>query len=155
MSVCHHNKALVPVESSECCFTLPPCPHNCTLFTHIPWWLRWWRICLQCKRPRCLPWIGKILWRRKYFQYSSLDTFHWQRNVVSYHPFMFLEKSPRSVLSHLEGEMGPLCFSFKIYIFLVFNYLEVVHVSNDIEMYTGWKFSNQLLTSLPRNNQCQ
>ena len=74
---------------------------------------------------------------------------------MSYRPFMFLEKSPRSVLSHLEGEMGPLCFSFKIYICLVFNYLEVVHVSNDIEMYTGWKFSNQLLTSLPRNNQCQ
>ena len=30
------------------------------------WWLRWRRICLQCKRPGFDPWIGKIPWRRKW-----------------------------------------------------------------------------------------
>ena len=29
------------------------------------WWLRRYRICLQCRRPRFAPWVRKILWRRK------------------------------------------------------------------------------------------
>ena len=32
----------------------------------LPWWLRWWSICLQCGRPRFDPWVGKIPWRRKW-----------------------------------------------------------------------------------------
>ena len=28
-------------------------------------WLRWLRICLQCKRPSFSPWVEKILWRRE------------------------------------------------------------------------------------------
>ena len=31
-----------------------------------PWWLRWYRISLQCGRPGFSPWIGKIPWRRKW-----------------------------------------------------------------------------------------
>ena len=30
-----------------------------------PWWLSWWRICLQCGRPGFDPWVRKILWRRE------------------------------------------------------------------------------------------
>ena len=30
-----------------------------------PWWLRGWRIGLQCGRPGFDPWIRKILWRRE------------------------------------------------------------------------------------------
>ena len=36
-------------------------------FSHVvglPWWLRWWRIRLQCSRPEFDPWVGKIPWRR-------------------------------------------------------------------------------------------
>ena len=32
----------------------------------LPWWLRWLRILLQCRRPRFDPWVGKILWRREW-----------------------------------------------------------------------------------------
>ena len=32
----------------------------------LPWWLRWWSVCLQYRRPRFDPWIGKISWRRKW-----------------------------------------------------------------------------------------
>ena len=32
----------------------------------LPWWLRWWIICLQCKRPRFDPWVRKIPWRREW-----------------------------------------------------------------------------------------
>ena len=37
------------------------------------------------------------------------------RIVLFRNYFVFLEKSPKTALSHLEGEMGPLCFSFKIF----------------------------------------
>ena len=32
----------------------------------LPWWLRWERICLQCRRPGFSSWVGKTLWRRKW-----------------------------------------------------------------------------------------
>ena len=28
-------------------------------------WLRWLRVCLQCRRPQFDPWVRKIPWRRK------------------------------------------------------------------------------------------
>ena len=31
----------------------------------LPWWLSWYRICLQCGRPGFDPWVGKIPWRRE------------------------------------------------------------------------------------------
>ena len=30
----------------------------------LPWWLSWWRICLQCRRPWFNSWVEKIPWRR-------------------------------------------------------------------------------------------
>ena len=30
----------------------------------LPWWFRWKWICLQCRRLRFNPWVGKISWRR-------------------------------------------------------------------------------------------
>ena len=30
----------------------------------LPWWLSWYRNCLQCRRPQFDPWVGKIRWRR-------------------------------------------------------------------------------------------
>ena len=32
----------------------------------LPWWLRWQRICLHCRRPRFDPWVWKTPWRRKW-----------------------------------------------------------------------------------------
>jgi len=32
----------------------------------LPWWLRHFRICLRCRRPRFNPWVGKIPWRKKW-----------------------------------------------------------------------------------------
>ena len=32
----------------------------------LPWWLRWWRIRLQCGRPGFNPWVRKIPWRREW-----------------------------------------------------------------------------------------
>ena len=38
--------------------------------SQLPWWLRWERTCLQCRRPRFDPWVRKIPWRRKWLSHS-------------------------------------------------------------------------------------
>ena len=40
-------------------FMVHMCIQSC-----LPLWLRWQRICLQCRRPRSNRWLGKNLWRR-------------------------------------------------------------------------------------------
>ena len=35
-------------------------------FFGLPWWPRWKRICLQCRRPEFDPWVRKIPWRREW-----------------------------------------------------------------------------------------
>ena len=50
----------------------------------LPWWLRWQRICLQCKGPMFDPWVGKIPWRREWLPTPVLlpGEFHGQRSLV-------------------------------------------------------------------------
>ena len=50
----------------------------------LPWWLRWLRIRLQCRRPGFDPWVGKIPWRRKWQPTppSLPAKFHAQRSLV-------------------------------------------------------------------------
>ena len=48
-----------------------------------------WRICLQCSRCVFDPWVGKILWRRKW-QLTPVflpEKFHRQRSLVRYSPW--------------------------------------------------------------------
>ena len=52
-------------------------------------WLRWWSICLQCRRPGFDPWFGKIPWRRKW---QPTPVFlpgksHGQRSLVDCSPW--------------------------------------------------------------------
>ena len=54
--------------------------HICHLVTTVinrgfPYWLRWSRICLQCRRPPFSPRVRKIPWRRNGspLQYSCLE----------------------------------------------------------------------------------
>ena len=48
------------------------CISQCSLWHYfpelghrLPWWLSWWSILLQCRRPGFHPWVGKIPWRRE------------------------------------------------------------------------------------------
>ena len=34
--------------------------------SQLPWWLRWYRICLQCRGPRFDPWVREYPWRREW-----------------------------------------------------------------------------------------
>ena len=55
------------VEVSDLCFNkcVIDSEARSELRPTAPWWLRWQRICLQCRRPKFDPSIGKITWRRK------------------------------------------------------------------------------------------
>ena len=44
-------------------WNIPPCLSSKDI-PGLPWGLRWWRICLQCRRLRFYSWVGKIPWRR-------------------------------------------------------------------------------------------
>ena len=56
--------------------------------TQLPWWLRGYSVCLQCRRPGFEPWVGKIPWRRKW---QPTPVFlpgesHGWRSLVGYSP---------------------------------------------------------------------
>ena len=42
----------------------------------LPWWLRQWRICLQCGKPGFDPWVGKIPWRREWQEMNKFLTMY-------------------------------------------------------------------------------
>ena len=53
------------------------------------WWLRWYSICLQCRRPGFNPWVRKISWRRKWHPTPVLlpGESHGRRSLVGYSPW--------------------------------------------------------------------
>ena len=60
-----------------------------TIFIGLTWWLRWWRICLQCGTPGFDLWVGKIPWRRKWqpTPVLLLGKSHGQRSLLGYSPW--------------------------------------------------------------------
>ena len=54
----------------------------------LPWWLRSYSVCLQCRTPRFDPWVGKISWRRKWqpTPVFLVGKFHGWRSLVGYSP---------------------------------------------------------------------
>ena len=45
---------------------------SCFLDRSLPWWLRWWRVCLQCGRPGSNPLVGKIPLEKEMATHSSI-----------------------------------------------------------------------------------
>ena len=43
----------------------------------LPWWLRWYRLCLHCRRPRFNPWVGKIPLEKKMIHASIVWRIPW------------------------------------------------------------------------------
>ena len=74
------------------------------IYTGLPWWLRWKRICLPCRICRFDP-SGKILWRREW-QHTpvfSTEIFHGQRSLVaSYSPQGSKESDTTEWLTHTQ-----------------------------------------------------
>ena len=87
-------------------------PSTCE-FTRLPWWLRQWSVCLQCRRPGFNPWVGKIPWRRKWQPTPVLlpGKFHGQRSLVGYSPWDGKESDTTERLHSLcvnsQATVGP------------------------------------------------
>ena len=75
------------------------------------WWLRWLRICLQCRRLRFNPWIGKIPWRREWQPTPVFlpGEFHGKRNPVGYSPQIRIESATTKPLTHYGPVLGSGC----------------------------------------------
>ena len=67
------------LEDSTCCGVTK-------LMSH-PWWLRWQRIYLQCRRPRFNPWVGKIPQREKWQPTEVFLPGEVKRNPAGYSPW--------------------------------------------------------------------
>ena len=55
----------------------------------LPWWLRQYRICLQCRSPGFDPWVRNIPWRRKWQPTPVFlpGGFHGQGNLAGCSPW--------------------------------------------------------------------
>ena len=67
-------------------------------------------ICLQCRRPRFDPWVGKIPWRRKWQPTPVLlpGKFHGWRNLIGYSPWGHKESD---TTERLHFHFHPLQYS--------------------------------------------
>ena len=74
-----------------------------TLTPYVCWktWLRWLRICLQCRRPGFDPWVGKMTWRREWQPTPEFlpGEFHGQRSLAGYSPWRCKESDTTEQLS--------------------------------------------------------
>ena len=74
----------------------------------LPSWLRWWRICLQCRKPRFNSWVGKTSWSRKW---QPTPVFfpgktHGQRSLADYSPWGCKELDTNEQLTHTQLSIG-------------------------------------------------
>ena len=71
------------------------------IFKAITWWLRWYRVGLQCGRTRFDPWVEKIPWRRKW---QPTPVFlpgksHGRRSLAGYSPWGCKESDTTEAIS--------------------------------------------------------
>ena len=85
----------------------------------LPWWLRWQRIRLQCKRPRFDPWVRKIPWRREWLPTPVIlpGESHGQRSLGGYSPWSHTESDVTEQLNTEGHSYYPLSDS-KLELFL-------------------------------------
>ena len=87
------------------CFPFHP---SSTWEKGLPWWLRWWRIHLQCRRPGLNPWVRKIPWRRARQPTPVFlpGEFHGLRSLVGYGLLGCKESDTTEQLTHTHTYLG-------------------------------------------------
>ena len=88
------------------------------LFCPLSFWLRQWRICLQCRRPGFDPWVGKIPWRRGWLPTPIFlaGESHGQRCLIGYSPWDCKESDMTEPWIH---KLSFLCHNFLFYWFII------------------------------------
>ena len=73
------------------------------------WWLRRYRACLQCRRPRFDPWVRKILWGREWLPAPVFlpGEFHGPRSLVGYSLWGCKESDTTERLTHTAQAASP------------------------------------------------
>ena len=81
----------------------------------LPWWFRWWRICLQCGRPEFDPWVGKIPWRRagQLTPVFLSGESHGQRSLAGYSPWGHKELDTTEWLSTAQHSYKVIFINWK------------------------------------------
>ena len=100
---------------------IPLCVCVCTPF----WWLRRYRICLQCRRPGSNFWVGKIPWRRELWNSPVFlpREFHGQRSLVGYIPWGHTElEMIEHVYMHTHKHSHKYVYMIYIYICYMYTY---------------------------------
>ena len=64
--------------------------------TGLPWWLRWKKICLQCRRPGLDPWVGKSQVGYSPWGSKKLDTTEQLSQMKTFEVLSCSELCPRS-----------------------------------------------------------
>ena len=74
------------------------------------WWLRWLRVCLQCRRPTFNPWVGKNPWKREWLltPIFLLREFYGQRSLAGYSP----RDCKESNTTKCQTNILPFCIFF-------------------------------------------
>ena len=76
----------------------------------LSWWLRWWTICLQYRRPGFDPWVGFDPWAGKIHGEEGNDIltpvfwpgeFHGQKSLAGYSPWGYKESDTTEQLSYI------------------------------------------------------
>ena len=70
----------------------------------LPLWLRWWRIHLQCGRPKVDPWVRKIPWETAWLTTPVFlpGEFHGQRSLAGYSLWDRQEVDTTEQLTHTQ-----------------------------------------------------
>ena len=74
----------------------------CLWGTQVAWWLREWRICWKCRRPRYKPWIEKIPCRGEWLSTPVFlpREFHGWGSLAGYGPWGCKEANMAELLMH-------------------------------------------------------
>ena len=81
-----------------------------------PWWLRWLRINMLCRRPVFDPWVRKIPWRREWLPtpVSSPGEFHGQRSLAGYSPWGHIRHNRVTNTFTSDANLSPLSRSHSL-----------------------------------------
>ena len=126
------------------------------LLQELPWWLRWERRCLQCRRLGCDPGVGKIPWRREWQPTLVFlpGESHGQRSLAGYRPWGCKESDETERLTFslsalLQASLVccailfPTCLGLR---------LSTRHTIGQLKLHTGQRQRMQILCKRTRGH---
>ena len=126
----------------------------------LPWWLRWQRVCLQCRRPGFDPWVGKISWRRKWQPTPVFlpGKFHGRRSLAGYGPWGHKQSDTTERLHFLLSSSHRWRRLTQAWFQVGGELIRSCHPDQGIERESGvtekvWSIDLQLCRSIPHPSQ--